>query len=127
MEIESFHNEYDSLRQIWRKDKIKIGDSLLSDSLGNLFLCGEYAAYATGNLIDFEPRIDDYVIELKYLIDTNSFRVIKYPFYRDTNYFYSYKEMWEGGTLTVFEANKRNIELFDSLTQEGLTTPYNIR
>ena len=90
-----------------------VRDCLFIDDLGNYYLCGRYAAYASGNLINFEPRIDDYIIELKHLIDTSTFRTLEYPVFGDTNYFYSFRKMAEGGTISVFEANKKNKVMFE--------------
>jgi hypothetical protein len=118
--------EYLEAQRKWLEDKILITDSLLMDNAGNLYLCGQYAAYATGDLIRFEPRIDDYVIELKYLIDTSTFRILEYPVFRDKTYFYSFNEMSEGGTVSVFEANEDNELKFEMLI-DSLKQKKNVR
>ena len=70
-----------------------------------------------------DDLFDSVASSLKNLVDSASFRVLIHPIYRDDKYFYVYKEMYEGGTLTAYIADKKTTNTLekrvDSLKQKN--------
>lgn len=95
----------------WRKDKKRVGDSLMIGKDGTLFLCGSPSVRLSRSII--ESGLMEYkdFINLKEIIDRPTFKVLsKYK-----NFYYEYfppRNCNYGSQTILFEHSKENIEYF---------------